>query len=104
MNDTKVLVNSKPINVAVKGSSVKVITQQRGERGPIGPGGTASSFDFTQATPSAVWTIAHNRGAYPTVTLKSVGNVEMMGTITHLSLNVVQVNFNTPVAGTARLI
>ena len=75
-----------------------------GPPGPPGPpGANGAGFDFTQASPSAVWTISHNLGVRPSVSTLSVGGVEMWGTATHLSANVVQVNFSTPVAGTARL-
>jgi len=76
----------------------------QGPQGPQGPPGiNGTGFDFTQSTPSAVWTIPHNLGTRPTVSAVSVGGVEMWGTITHLSNNVVQVDFSTPIAGTARL-
>lgn len=60
-------------------------------------------YDFTQASASATWTIAHNLGYKPSVSAFSVGGVEMMASVTHLSTNTLQLDFNLPVAGSARL-
>ena len=72
-----------------------------GPQGPQGPAGT--SFEFTQSTPSATWTINHNLGYYPQVALFTTGGVEFEGMITHTSLNQTVINLTSPVAGTARL-
>ena len=75
-----------------------------GDHGPPGPpGANGAGYDFSQATPSPLWTIAHNLGFRPSVATFTVGGVEMIGTVTHLSANVVQIDFSIPVAGLARL-
>jgi hypothetical protein len=91
--------------IEVGGRSGPVIVIPGARPGPPGPKGDAgTSYEHTQASAAATWTIAHNLGQRPSVSLFSVGGLEMIGSITHLSLNVVQVDFNTPVAGTARLL
>jgi hypothetical protein len=70
-------------------------------QGPPGPAGLG--LDYTQATPASTWTIAHNLGTRPSVATWSVGGLQMWGGITHLSTSVLQIEFLTPVAGTARL-
>lgn len=67
------------------------------------PGLNGTGYTYTQISPAEVWTIAHNLGIRPSVSTYSVGGVEMMGSVTHLSDNVTQLDFLTPVAGTARL-
>lgn len=74
----------------------------QGPTGPIGP--AAVGYLHTQASESATWTIAHNLGFRPAVAPVSVGGVEMIGSITHLSDNTLQIDFLTPVAGSARLV
>jgi hypothetical protein len=82
-------------------ATAEMIAGVVGNPGP--PGTNGAGITYTQTTPSSVWTITHNIGARPAVATFSVGGVEMLGTVTHLSNDVVQVNFSTPVAGTARL-
>jgi hypothetical protein len=59
--------------------------------------------NYTQSSPSETWTIAHNLGIRPSVAVFTTGGLEMMGTVQHLSSDVLQVSFSQPVAGTARL-
>lgn len=75
-----------------------------GPTGPQGPPGSpGTSYDHVQTQPSDTWTIAHNLGFKPAAVAFSVGGVEMIGTVTHISENVLQISFGIPVAGTARL-
>jgi len=88
-------------NVGTPNAAVFSFGIPKGDKGD--PGESASSYDFTQASPSDTWTIAHNFGFRPSVSIASVGGVEMDGTVTHLSTDVLQISFNIPVAGSARL-
>lgn len=72
-----------------------------GLRGPPGPPG--ASFNFTQATPSALWTINHELGFRPVVALFTVGGIAFVGQIQHTSANQTLVHLNSPMAGSARL-
>ena len=58
---------------------------------------------YTQSTPSAVWTINHNRGEEPAVQLRTLGGLVMHGEVLHLSADQTTITFTTPTAGTARL-
>ena len=60
-------------------------------------------YDHTQSSAASTWTIAHNLGYRPSVSAFSVGGVEMIASVTHLSINTLQLDFNLPVAGSARL-
>ena len=98
----------------------------RGRRGPVGlsakdvlilngdlPAG-ASDDDFrafllaqaayvhTQASPASSWTINHNLGRRPFVSVLSSGGVEVEALVTHLNANQARVDFVTAYAGTAR--
>lgn len=69
-----------------------------------GGGGGTIGANYVQDTEATTWTINHNFGYQPSVQTFSVGGVEMMGEVMHLSSNVSIVNFNIAVAGTARLV
>lgn len=72
--------------------------------GPPGPpGASGAGFTHTQSSPAAQWTISHNLGFFPAVELISAGGVEMEALVTHLSVNVTQVDFTSAQAGSARL-
>ena len=66
--------------------------------------GLSGGFTHTQSSASATWTINHNLGYKPSVDLFSVGGVEIVGTVTHISDNQVVADFVTSIAGFARLI
>ena len=64
----------------------------------------ASSYNYVQTLPSTTWTIAHNLGKKPIVMTYTVGGTSLIGTVTNLSNNVLEISFSAAVAGTARLI
>jgi hypothetical protein len=75
-----------------------------GPQGPRGPKGDSwAGFNYIQNLPLVTWAIAHNLGYKPSVSTFSAGGVVMLGSVTHLSDNVVQIDFNTPVSGSAHL-
>lgn len=76
----------------------------QGPPGPSGSGGGTEGFDFTQSVVSTTWTINHNLGHKPSVQTFTVGGLLVIGGVQHISNNQVVVTFNTPIAGTARLV
>lgn len=64
----------------------------------------APSYNYVQTLPSTTWTIAHNLGRKPIVMTYTVGGTSLLGTVTNLSNNVLEISFSAVVAGTARLI
>jgi hypothetical protein len=70
-----------------------------------GPMGQGSSLDFIQSSALPVWTVAHNLGYRPIVSVYSTGGVEIIGgEIVHLSVNTLQITFDIPFAGAARCV
>ena len=91
----------------VNGVSVGPIGLQ-GVQGPPGPRGPAGvpgggSLVFTQLTPSNVWTIPHNFGAYPYVYTIDSAQTPMIGDLSYPDNNTAVVTFDTPEAGQAYL-
>lgn len=70
--------------------------------GDSAPSAADAAFIYEQTTPAATWTITHNLGYQPTVTLMVDGE-EVETDVDYPSTSVVVVIFGTPQAGTARL-
>lgn len=85
---------------------VTVNTLKQGPPGINGIDGIDSpEYIHTQSVAASVWTINHNLGiTYPTTTVFSSGGLELEVEIVNISANQCQVLFNSPVAGTARVI
>lgn len=81
-----------------------------GPAGPAGPAGEPGSagvgsgyYVHTQAVSSAVWTIVHNLGYFPAVSVVDTANTTVIGSIQYLDANSIQVSFSAPFSGTAYL-
>lgn len=67
------------------------------------PGGGAAAFTHLQPSASALWTINHNLGVRPAVTIVDAGGNEVEADVAHLSMNQLVIRFAVPIAGLARL-
>lgn len=61
------------------------------------------SYHFQQATPSAVWTIVHNMGKYPSVMVVDSAGTVVEGAVEYLDANSLKVYFSAPFGGDAYL-
>lgn len=78
---------------------IKIV--EAGRQGPPGiAGGTV--YTHTQIGASAVWTINHNLGRYPAISLLSPGLAEFLGEILHTSINQAIVYLAVPQSGLAQ--
>lgn len=69
---------------------------------PIASGGDLT-FLYTEPTPLLTWTLAHNMGKLPSVTiLNNLGN-EIEAKVNHIDNNNLTITFNTATSGTATL-
>lgn len=64
---------------------------------------TDSTFLHQQQVPSAVWTINHNLGKEPSVTVIDSAEQEVQGDVTYPTINQVVITFSAPFGGRARL-
>lgn len=71
--------------------------------GPPGPAGGSPSYVHNQATPMAIWTINHNLGWNPNVTIVDSGQSVVEGDITYLNVNTVRASFSAAFSGMAYL-
>ena len=67
------------------------------------PGASLATYVHTQGTASATWTIAHNLGRFPCVSLLDSVKQEIEGQVDHVDVNNLTVSFSGPVSGTALL-
>lgn len=67
---------------------------------PISPG---LYLEHTQSVAASTWTVAHNFGKYPVVSVLTPGGLEVDAEIANLSLNVIEIRFASPQIGKAIL-
>jgi len=58
---------------------------------------------FTQGAASDTWTIPHDLGGYPSVTVVNSTGTVVVGTVTYNSTSEIQIEFTAPFSGTAYL-
>lgn len=75
----------------------------RGPPGPPGPPGGDLSTKFEQNAAQAVWTIDHELGKYPSVTVVDSAGDAVEGAVSYPSIGRVIVRFSAAFAGTAYL-
>jgi hypothetical protein len=71
----------------------------------VGLQGTSGDkhFHHVQSTPSATWSITHNLGKRPAVTVVDSGGNEWITAVEHLSDNALVIRFTSPFSGDAYL-
>lgn len=62
------------------------------------------SFVFTQSTANTHWTINHNLGFFPAITLTDLGGNGIEGEIINTSVNLTNIYFTIAASGVARCI
>lgn len=65
--------------------------------------GSGVAFVHQQWVASTVWTVNHNLGLRPTVSILDAGGNEVEADVVHMSANQLLIRFAIPVAGLARL-
>lgn len=80
------------------------VVDTQGPPGPVGPAGPVGGYNHTQGSADVEWVINHNLGYYPSVDVFSVGGIELIVEVQHISVNQTRVLHLTPTAGSARLI
>jgi hypothetical protein len=80
----------------------KHIVFSAGRQGPPGvDGASGSSFEHAQSVAASIWTVNHNLGFRPNVSVKTLGGLEVDAEVLHVSVNQVQVIFDSPSTGIA---
>ena len=58
-------------------------------------------FVYSQTTPASIWTVIHNLGKYPAVTVVDSANTEVVGDIQYIDLNSFRITFSSDFSGKA---
>jgi hypothetical protein len=58
---------------------------------------------YTQVSPSSSWTITHDLGGYPSVSVVDSAKTQVIGEVTYLSETQIRVDFTQPFSGLAYL-
>lgn len=87
------------VEIAVTEQSVTISEAVVGLQGASGD----LHYTHTQSTPSATWTITHNLGKRPSVTIVDSGGNEWKTAVEHVSNNQTIVRFTAPFSGFAYL-
>lgn len=69
-------------------------------------GGSSSSgiaYTHLQSVPNTIWTINHNLGMRPAVSILDTGGNEVEADVVHTNTNQLVIHFAIPIAGLARL-
>jgi hypothetical protein len=102
VNALDVNITSNTITIANAG-----IQGPKGETGAAGANGTnginGGNFTFEQQIPSASWSIAHNLGYRPAVTVQDYGKIVLEGDLNHINANNLAITFSEAVSGYAYL-
>jgi len=78
----------------------RAVVVTRGAPGPRGPAG-GGNYEHTQSIPATGWTVAHNLGRHPSVSVTDhLGNLVIADT-TYVDLNIVQITHGTAMIGYA---
>lgn len=82
----------------------------QGEQGPEGPQGPpgesgtlAGTYSHVQNEPSAEWTVVHNLGFYPAVTVVDSGGSEAVGHVVYTDTSSLTIHFGSAFGGVAHL-
>ncbi len=75
------------------------VTDSAGVARPV----DGTGYVFTQVSPALTWTVNHNMGRKPAVSVLSVGGVEIVAAVSHISSAQAVIEFSSPTAGQAIL-
>lgn len=70
---------------------------------PGTPGAAANSYTHVQSAPAVVWTVDHNLGFWPEISVYDDNGEEIEGVAVNPTLNRTTLTFSSPVAGVARM-
>lgn len=89
--------------IAIEVTEAQVVIEE-GVSGPQGiPGESDKHYEHDQSTPANEWTIEHNLGKKPAVTIVDSGGTEWQAEVEHLSENVCVARFAYAFSGKAYL-
>lgn len=88
---------------ALREEVADLLVIETAEQGPAGPAGEGAGSRYTHVQDSAasVWTVAHNLGRYPAITVLDHLGAEICPDVRHLDLTTARITHSVPLAGRA---
>jgi hypothetical protein len=107
-NDTVIISPPETDTVVLSPQNISTIVINQGARGPVGAAGSGVTIPevsetFTQAIPSASWTIHHSLAFSPVVTVVDSSGRVVEGDVTYVDSSTITVSFSSAFSGTAYL-
>jgi hypothetical protein len=65
--------------------------------------GNGTSYTYQQSVPNTIWTIPHNLGRYPSVTVVDSAGSQVYGDAIYVSSMIIRLEFSAAFSGTAYL-
>jgi len=101
---TDVLIVIEPEVVTVEVATAETVLVDVGTQGPPGvPGTPGAGYVHSQASAAVEWTVNHNLGVRPGVSVVDTGGAELDAEVVHMNMNQTKLFFTLPTAGFARL-
>lgn len=101
---TTVVAKGQSVTVPTPSSAISVTLVTVGLTGAPGdtlPGSGDSNYVHDQTVASDLWSIQHDLGKYPSVTIVDSAGDECEGSINYVSLNLLTVSFSSAFSGRA---
>lgn len=76
----------------------RAVVVMRGIPGPPGSGG-GSTYTHTQSVASANWTVAHNLGRHPSITVVDMLGDQLCPDVRYVDADIVQITHSVPLVG-----
>jgi len=104
--NTYVITQPSVTSVSITAPGPQGAKGDTGATGPQGPAGAVTNVFYThyQNTPTAVWTINHNLGNYPTAIVYDSANNQVEGAIAQPSTNQIVITFSSAFSGYAYIV
>lgn len=106
--ETEPSIITTEVEIVVLVEDTEVVLLEAVEQGPPGRDGADGadgsgdlSYTHNQAGAAIMWTINHNLGKRPAISVLSVGGVAVWGEVLHVDVNQCLVYFDSPFAGSA---
>lgn len=107
MADIEITEQTLQITVVEESITVQVVESEQivvteiGIPGPPGPSGADLTYEHSQLVASDTWTINHQLGKHPAITVVDSGGNVVTGDITYNDINTAIVSFSVPFGGNA---
>lgn len=95
---TRVEAVERPVTEVIRHAG-KVFVVERVKQGVPGPPGGSNTYRHQQSTPLATWTVVHNMGTRPAVTVTDHLDNQVLADVRYIDDNILQITHGLPMIG-----